>query len=258
MTTLSTFPETWIQVCGPLIVRVDGRRREHELGSRQVRELTAFLVVNRRRTVPRDELVETLWPGGAPAGAAATLNTLLSRIRRGLGQERLVGRGALRLNLPPEAWIDIEVAERSVHEAESLVAQGNFLRAWGPARVALHTAKRGFLPDVTAPWTDEWRRHVENLRLGALETIAACGLGIGGPELGAAERAARALIEADPLRETGYRHLMEYFAARDDVASSLQVYDQLRIRLRDELGIAPGRQAQELHRRLLESCTTQR
>jgi SARP family transcriptional regulator, regulator of embCAB operon len=255
---MRTFPDTWIQVCGPLVVRLDGRRREHELGGRQARELMGFLVVNRRRAVSRDELLAALWPEDPPAGASASLNTLLSRIRRALGQERVVGRSALRLSLPSEAWIDIEVAERRVHEAESLVAQGNFVRAWGPARIALRTASRGFLPDARAEWTEEWRRYVENLRLGALETMAASGLGIGGAELGAAERAGRALIEAEPLRETGYRYLMEFFAAREDVASALQVYDTLRVRLRDALGVAPSKPTQELHRRLLAGTATPR
>jgi SARP family transcriptional regulator, regulator of embCAB operon len=255
---MSTFPETWIQVCGPLVLSLEGRRCEDELGGRQARELVALLVVNRRRTVSRDELLAALWPADSPAAQAASLNTLLSRIRRVLGHEGVVGRSALRLSLAPDAWIDIEVAERRVHEAESLVAQGDFRRAWAPARVALRTASRGFLPDVKADWAEEWRRYVENLRLGALEAMAACGLGIGGPELGSAERAGRALIEADPLRETGYRHLMEFFAAREDVASALQVYDMLRVRLRDGLGVAPSRPTQDLHRRLLAGNATLR
>jgi DNA-binding SARP family transcriptional activator len=111
---------------------------------------------------------------------------------------------------------------------------------------------------VKAEWTEEWRRYVENLRLSALEAMAACGLGIGGPELGAAERAGRALIEAEPLRETGYRYLMEFFAAREDVASALQVYEMLRVRLRDALGVAPSRPTQDLHRRLLAGTATPR
>jgi DNA-binding SARP family transcriptional activator len=252
------FPDTWIQVCGPLVMRLEDRRLEQELGGRQARELVAFLVVNRRRTVSRDELLAALWPNDVPPGATGTLNTLLSRIRRALGHERVAGRSALRLNLPAEAWIDIEVAERSAHEAESLVAQGNFVRAWAPARVALCTTNRGFLPDVKADWTEEWRRYVENLRLGALEAMAACGLGIGGPELGSAERAGRALIEAEPLRETGYRHLMEFFVAREDSASALQVYETLRVRLRDGLGVAPSQPTQDLHRRLLVGTATRR
>ena len=255
---MTAFPDTWIQVCGPLIIRVDGRRCERELGSRQARELAAFLIVNRRRTVARDELIAVLWPEQRPATAADSLNTLLSRLRRVCGPERVVGRGALRLNLPADAWIDIEVAERTLYEAQSLAAQRNFLRAWGPARVALRPAARGFLPDIQASWTDQWRRHVDNMHLDALEVIAECALGIGGPELAAAERAGRTLIEAAPLRESGYRYLMEYFAAREDVASSLQVYESLRVQLRDELGVAPSAPAQQLHRRLLELTARER
>jgi DNA-binding SARP family transcriptional activator len=86
---MSTFPDTWIQVCGPLVMRLDGERVEGELGGRQARELVAFLVVNRRRTVSRDELLATLWSDDASAGAAKALNTLLSRIRRALGHERV-------------------------------------------------------------------------------------------------------------------------------------------------------------------------
>ena len=253
---MTTFPDTWIQVCGPLIIRVGGRRCEHELGSRQVRELAAFLIVHRRRAVGRDELMAVLWPEEVPAGASDSLNTLLSRIRRVCGPDRLVGKSTLRLSLPDDAWIDIEVAERKLHESQSFVAQHNFLGAWAPARIALRVANRGFLPDSQAPWTDHWRRHVDNLQLGALEAIAEAGLGIGGPELGAAERAARALIEAAPLRETGYRYLMEYFAAREDIASSLQVYDSLRVQLREELGVAPSPPSQDLHRRLLDRAGT--
>jgi hypothetical protein len=45
-------------------------RLEGELGARQARELVAFLVVNRRRTVSRDELLAALWSDDAPTGAA--------------------------------------------------------------------------------------------------------------------------------------------------------------------------------------------
>jgi DNA-binding SARP family transcriptional activator len=44
---------------------------------------------------------------------------------------------------------------------------------------------------------------------------------------------------------------METLAARGNVAEALVVYDRLRRLLRDELGIAPGRAVQELHKRLL-------
>jgi DNA-binding SARP family transcriptional activator len=186
-----------------------------------------------------------------PDGAQATLSTLLSRVRRVVGAERLRGTSELRVALGSEAWIDLEVAERGVHEAESAIAQGAYQRAWAPARVALNAASRGFLPEVDAPWATERREHVDNVRLRALEAIAVVGLAIGGPEVAAAERAARALVAAAPYRESGYRLLMEYLAARGDVAEALRVYERLRTRLRDELGIAPSEAVAQLHRRLL-------
>ncbi|HKP90241.1 MAG TPA: BTAD domain-containing putative transcriptional regulator [Thermoleophilaceae bacterium] len=242
------------QVCGPLVLRVDGERREDALPGRQGRQLTVFLLVNRSRAVTRDQLVEALWwDGPAPDGAQATLSTLLSRLRSVIGADRLRGKGELRLALPADAWIDLEVAEWGVHDAESAVAQGDHARAWAPARAALHASNRGFFPGCEAPWAEERRRHVDNVRLRAHEAIAAAALGLGGPELAAAERSARELIAAAPFRESGYRLLMEYFAARDDVAEALRVYEDLRRLLRDELGVSPSERVSALHGRLLNN-----
>jgi SARP family transcriptional regulator, regulator of embCAB operon len=92
---------------------------------------------------------------------------------------------------------------------------------------------------------------LEDVRLRALECAGTAGLRMGGAELATAERAGRALVEAAPFRESGYRLLMEALAARDNVAEALRVYDGLRVLLREELGVAPGQAAQDLHRRLL-------
>ncbi len=238
-------------MCGPLIVRMGDRRLENDLPGRQGRQIVAYLVVNRARTITRDELQEALWWRDPPEGAGGTLSTLLSRTRRVLGEERLRGKSELRLVLPPGAWVDIEVAARAVHVAESAVAQGDFPRAWAPARTALNAAKRGFLPGYDAPWIDQRRDDVANLHVRALEAIAQAGLGLRGTELASVERAGRALIVLAPFRESGYRYLMEYFAARGDPAEALQVYERLRRLLADELGTAPGPRLQELHRELL-------
>jgi DNA-binding SARP family transcriptional activator len=243
--------ESRIQVCGPLVLRLDGHRRESELHGRQGREIAAYLIVNRTRTLPRDELMEALWHDDLPEAAEETLTALISRTRRVFGSERLIGRSELRLVLPPDASVDLEVASWAAHRAESAVAQQAWRRAWVPARAALNVANRGFLPGYEAPWIDERRREVESIRLRALEAIAAVGLGLGGTELASTERAARALVAAAPYRETGYRLLMEYLAARGDVAEALRVYEELRTLLRDALGIAPSDAVKELHSRLL-------
>jgi len=155
--------------------------------------------------------------------------------------------------LPPDAWIDLEAASEGLHRAESAVAVGDWVRAWGPSRVALHITMREFMAGFDAPWIDDIRRHLDDVRLRAHECVASAGLGLGGPELGSAERSARALIAGAPFRETGYRFLMEALAARGNVAEALVVYDRLRLFLRDELGIPPGQAAQDLYEQLLGS-----
>jgi DNA-binding SARP family transcriptional activator len=81
--------------------------------------------------------------------------------------------------------------------------------------------------------------------------VAAAGLGLGASELDAALRSGRALIELAPLRENGYRLLMQALAARGDSAEALVVYDILRGRLREELGVAASPVTQAIYRRLL-------
>lgn len=234
---------TKVQLCGRFAVELDGKRVEGGLPGRQGRVLFAFLVANRNRTISRDELLEALWPDGRDAGLAP----LLSKLRR------VVPLDGTRVVLPAEAWVDVEAAADALHRAESAVAQGEFHRAWGPSQVALFVTGRPFVAGEEAPWIDETRRRLDEMQLRALEAYAEAGLGIGGTELAAAVRAGRELVRREPYRESGYRLLMEALVGQGNPAEALQVYEDLRSRLREDLGVAPSGQAQDLHRRLLSA-----
>lgn len=84
-----------IELCGKLHVELDGRRVDDDVRGRQGRRLFAYLVLNRHVPVSRDQLVEAVWGEALPRDPAAVLNTLLSRLRRTLGEERLEGRRQL-------------------------------------------------------------------------------------------------------------------------------------------------------------------
>jgi SARP family transcriptional regulator, regulator of embCAB operon len=239
-----------IQICGPLAIERDGERLDALLPGRQGRLLFTYLVVNRHRNLPRDELAEALWREPDPAAVDTRLNPLLSKLRRVFGAGAVEGRSTLRLCLP-EAWVDLEAAAEAIHRAESSVAQQDWARAWGPALTALFVAERGFLPGEDAPWVDEIRHHLTELRLRALECYAAAALGLGGTELAAAVRAGRQLTRLAPLRESGYRYLMRALAAQDNLAEALGVYGRLCECLRDQLGVSPSPATRELHERLL-------
>jgi DNA-binding SARP family transcriptional activator len=248
--TLASSPPGRIQICGPRAIERDGQRLDALLPGRQGRLLFIYLVVNRHRNLPRDELAEALWREPDPAAVDARLNPLLSKLRRVFGTEAVEGRSTLRLCLP-DAWVDLEGAAEAIHRAESSVAQQDWARAWGPALTSLFVAERGFLPGEDAPWIDEIRHQLTELRLRALECYAAAALGLGGTELAAAVRAGRQLTRLAPLRESGYRYLMRALAAEDNLAEALEVYGRLCECLRDQLGVSPSPATRELHERLL-------
>jgi SARP family transcriptional regulator, regulator of embCAB operon len=239
-----------IQICGVLAIERDGQRLDVLLPGRQGRLLFTYLVVNRHRSIPRDELAEALWREPDPAAVDARLNPLLSKLRKVFGADAIDGRSAVRLCLPA-ARVDLEAATDAIHRAESSVAQQDWPRAWGPALTALFVAERDFLPGEDAPWIDEIRHQLTELRLRALECYAAAGLGLGGTELSAVVRAGRQLTRLAPLRESGYRYLMRALAAQGNVAEALGVYGQLSDCLRDQLGVSPSPATRELYERLL-------
>jgi DNA-binding SARP family transcriptional activator len=213
--------------------------------------LFAYLAVNRKRPVGRDELMEALWGDRLPTDADTGLSALLSKLRRALGPDRLDGRGTLQLQLPEGSWVDLEAALEAMHRAESAARRSDWPEAWSAARVSLHIAQRPFLAGEDSLWIEAVRSELSDVHIRALEVTAKAGLEIGGSELDTAERSARTLLKEAPFRESGYRLLMEVQAKRGNVAEALQTYETLRCRLRDEIGASPSSATEELHRRLL-------
>ena len=227
---------TRIQLCGRLVVELDGRRVEDVLPGAKGRLLFAYLVLNRDRRMSRDELLTAVYGQEASPDQHPSLSVLLSKLRSVIGQELLVGRSELELVLPGDAFVDVEAAREALHRAESHVAAGEW--AEGPAGVAYHVARRPLLQGEDRPWLEDWRRRIEDVHLRGLECLAEARLGLGGPALSQAEDCARQLIELAPYRETGHRILMEALEQRGNVAEALLAYDRLRVLLRDELGVA--------------------
>ena len=179
-----------IQLCGRFVVDIDGARVEDALPGRRGRVLFAYLVLNRSRQLPRDELLVAGWGADAPAEAGNALSVVLSKLRTGLGADRLRGRTEIELLLPQATFVDVEAALEGAHRAESRIAEGRWAQAWGPAGIAYHVATRPFLTGLDAPWIDEWRRRLEEgpaaragvlcrLRPWILIAIAIVSLGVG-------------------------------------------------------------------------------
>jgi DNA-binding SARP family transcriptional activator len=140
---------TRIQVCGHLVVRIDGENVEAALPGRQGRLLLAYLVLNRDRPVRRDELIAALWGDDARVDAGdALLRPPLSRLRKALGAGRIDGRSEIALVLPDGAEVDWETAHAALAATRAALRAGDHRTAYAEAQAAVDVANRGLLPGL--------------------------------------------------------------------------------------------------------------
>lgn len=215
--------------------------------------LARLLVVRRGAYVPTDAIVDALWGDRAPPGTAQNVASLVSRLRRVVGAERISGgRGGYRWELAG-CWVDEDEAQQLVAEAENQLRDGRVALAAAAAVQARHLLERGtFLVDEPyAPWAEPARRQAERLVRRARHAAWAAALGLGEPI--AALDAATTAIEADPVDEEAHRACMQAFYLAGDAAAALTAYRELRETLATELGAGPGAETERLYLAIVRS-----
>src|ERR687887_1832323 len=93
-------PATRIQLCGRLVVELEGRRVEEALPGAKGRLLFAYLVLNRDRRMSRDELLTAVYGEEASPEQHPSLSVLLSKLRGVIGPEFVAGRAEIEIVLP--------------------------------------------------------------------------------------------------------------------------------------------------------------
>ena len=191
------------------------------LGGRKQRTLLAYLLLHRNEAIPRETLIDALWPEDPPPSAAHALDVYISRLRKSLGAEGLFETrgGSIRLNVSDKA-VDtarfeqlVADARRAEAPAERLVALEQALALW---------RGRALADLLDEPALRPWRERLEEERLVAREERFEAMLALGRHDetIGALQ----ALASAHPLRERPRRLLMLalYRAGRQNEA--LEVY----------------------------------
>jgi DNA-binding SARP family transcriptional activator len=206
-----------------------------------------FLLVH-RDAVPEDRLLETFWRDRDPAAARRCLAVSLSRCRTVLRPDAIASRDrAHRLVVGACDTVDADAFE---HAAGLAIGKPP-----GRERVAeLEAAARLWtgepLPeDRYADWSREWRDRLSDLHHELLAALADAHADAG--EHDAAVRAARRMLEADPLDEGAHRRVMAGYAALGRRSRALDQYLRCRRILVDALGIEPARETAALHARIL-------
>jgi DNA-binding SARP family transcriptional activator/ABC-type oligopeptide transport system substrate-binding subunit len=232
------------RILGPLEVEEDGR--QVPLGGEKQRALLALLLLSRGRPVSTDRLIDEVWSGRPPATAVKSVQVYVTRLRRALGEGRIITRGrGYELAVAP-GELDLDRFDALVRAASGAAAK----EAAERLREALALFRGRPLADLSLePWAQVEIAGLEERQLAALEARIDADLELGRHRELIAEL--EALITEHPFRE----HLLEelvlalYRSGRQ--ADALEAYRRGADRLRSELGLEPGRSLQELEAGIL-------
>ncbi|WP_238424410.1 BTAD domain-containing putative transcriptional regulator [Micromonospora parastrephiae] len=219
----------------------------------KVRALLAALLLHEGQPVPADRLIDYLWGDAPPANAAGALSAKVSQLRRVLADAEPGARELVR-SPPPGYRILVDPDDVDAARFHRLVAEARGEQD-RRSRVALFSAAlalwRGpaFADFRDEPFTAVAIAGLEEQRLLATEDSLSDRLALG--EHAEVVGDLGDLLARQPLRERarGLHMLALYRAGRQSEA--LSSYDELRVRLRDELGLDPGPELAALHRRIL-------
>jgi predicted ATPase/DNA-binding SARP family transcriptional activator len=214
-----------------------------KVGTQKTASLLAYLATHPRAPHPREELAELLWPEAAAATGRHNLRTAIYAIRGALeppgdapGSVLVASREAVSL-APGSFSTDVADFERAAAEA----AAGDA----GALRRALAVYRGELLPGFFESWVVSERHRLADLHATLLKRLL--------DDLGDAAEAvdvAHRLIACDPLDEEAHVSLMRAYAAQGRVGAALAQYQALAEVLRDELGVEPSDEAQEVARDL--------
>jgi DNA-binding SARP family transcriptional activator len=248
-----------IYLAGEVAVELgDKLLRDADLPGRQGRLALVYLVAERERPVAQAEIAELLWPDSLPPSWPVALSAVISKLRQklgtiGLDRDRIIANAfrCYQFRPPAETWIDLEAAADALHQAEGAVVANHAETAYGPSLVATTIARRPFLVGEDAPWVTSRRERLRELLVRALDCRVEALIWNG--ELALAQDQARAAVQLEPFRESGYRRLMQVLVKKGDRAEAVRVYNECRRLLADELGVAPSDETESLRRAVLGS-----
>jgi DNA-binding SARP family transcriptional activator len=229
---------------GPLEALKDGQ--PIGLGGGKQRTLLAVLLLHANQAVSSDRLIDELWGESPPATAAKIVQVYVSRLRKELGDARLVTRAPGYLLRAQPHELDLGRFERLVAEAR----RADALTAAEKLREALALWRGPPLADLAyEPFARPELVRLDELRWAALELRIDADLACGR----AAELVSEleGLIAAHPLRERLRAQLMLALYRSSRQAEALDAYRRARRELADGLGLEPSEELRRLEQAIL-------
>jgi len=228
-------------VLGPFRLLED-RRPVTVHGDSKVALLLAVLALRWGRDLPRETLLDLLWPEREADLAGQSLHSLLHKLVRRHGKESaqpliMHDHGGYRLNDAAGVGSDIvcfdtivDVGDAQTRAGDHVAAASSYRHALGLYRGDLFSA-----PDDTYAGVE--RERLQRRYLSLLMALAVDGYRIG-DDVACLDHAQR-LLSHDPGREDAHRLAMRCYLRHDERAQALRQYHLCVKALRDEFDAVP-------------------
>jgi DNA-binding SARP family transcriptional activator/tetratricopeptide (TPR) repeat protein/transcriptional regulator with XRE-family HTH domain len=247
----------WVAVLGPVAAWRDGVALR--LGPPGRRAVLALLAMAPGELARRETVMDVLWGQRPPATAAELVAAHVSTLRRVLdpagGDRVLTTAGVAGYRLHAGAGeLDVVLFGELARQAGAAAAAGDAAAACGLYEQALSLWRGDPAGDVAVlrghPAVAEllWRR---------AEVVA--GYAQAAYRLGWHERVIPlldGLARTEPLNERVHARLMVALAGAGQQAAAVAVYEDVRRRLDEELGVRPGAELAEAHQQVLRQDVT--
>ncbi len=242
-------PAFELRLLGP--VRASRSGTEIALGGPKQRAVLALLLLEAGRVVPAGRLVDEVWRGNPPPGAAKTLRSYVSRLRALLAPEvDVVARGGGYLITVDPDLVDASRFERLAAAGHTALGSGDAAVAavrLGEALGRWHGRALADVADIETLALESAR--LEELRLNAVEGRIEADIALGrhAQVTGELER----LVAEYPVRERLWRLLVLALYRDERQADALAAYQRARTVLTGELGLEPGEELRRLEQAVL-------
>jgi DNA-binding SARP family transcriptional activator len=236
------------RVLGPLEASCDGTV-VHIGAAQKLRLVLAGLLSRADRAVALDWLMGVVWVDRPPASARQNLQLYIHQLRTAVGSDRISSRPGGYL-IRAEDGLDAARFRRLAAQGGATLAGGDAVRAGHRFRAALDLWRGSAYAEFTdCPALAEEATRLEQLRLTVYEGWAEAQLRLGHHAVPV--DALSDLVRAHPYRESLRAYLMRALYGAGRQAEALQLFQDTRALLVEQLGVEPGPQLQRLHEQML-------
>jgi DNA-binding SARP family transcriptional activator/CRP-like cAMP-binding protein len=257
----STVPQIHVKTLGGFkLFRDETPVEESEWEANQPKLLLKAIIAHRTRGVPKDVLVEALWPEVAPLSGERNFKVILHRLRRTLEPELNKSFGSSYIHLKANliylddelCHVDLDDFWSSLRQGEKKEEAGDMVSAISIYRQAVDLYCGDFLPEeLYVSWVEAKRQELQTRYINLLFRVAELLEKRG--NLKSATDYYRKVLQKDPTLELAYQRLMLNYSNRGMRNAAVKAYEDCTRVLRNELNTEPDSMTTSLFKKLSES-----